>query len=88
MDALLDMPDGTRLMLLAPLVRGRKGEYRNVFEEMRKAGYVRVRVDGEMRDLSEEIELDKYKIHTHRGGGGPAGDPPRGDAASRQRRSS
>jgi excinuclease ABC subunit A len=63
-DAVTGLPDGTRLMLLAPLVRGRKGEYRNVFEEMRRAGYVRMRVDGEIRDLSEEIELDKYKIHT------------------------
>ncbi|HEX5156136.1 MAG TPA: excinuclease ABC subunit UvrA [Ktedonobacterales bacterium] len=63
-DAVTSLPDGTRLMLLAPLVRGRKGEYRNVFEEMRRAGYVRMRVDGEVRDLSEEIELDKYKIHT------------------------
>ncbi|HEX6543021.1 MAG TPA: excinuclease ABC subunit UvrA [Ktedonobacterales bacterium] len=63
-DAVTSLPDGTRLMLLAPLVRGRKGEYRNVFEEMRRAGYVRMRVDGEVRDLSEEIELDKYKVHT------------------------
>jgi excinuclease ABC subunit A len=63
-DAITDKPDGTRLMLLAPLVRGRKGEYRQVFEDMRRAGYVRVRVDGETRDLSENIELDKYKQHT------------------------
>ncbi|HEV7126615.1 MAG TPA: excinuclease ABC subunit UvrA, partial [Ktedonobacterales bacterium] len=63
-DAILALPDGTRLMLLAPLVRGRKGEYRQVFEEMRRAGYVRVRVDGEVRDLAEDFELDKYKQHT------------------------
>lgn len=63
-DAITSLPDDTRLMLLAPLVRGRKGEYRNLFEEMRRAGYVRMRVDGEVRDLSEDIELDKYKIHT------------------------
>src|SRR5579884_2772013 len=63
-DAVTALPDGTRLMLLAPLVRARKGEYKNVFEDMRRAGYVRVRVDGEIRDLSEEIELDKYKQHT------------------------
>ena len=63
-DAITDKPDGTRLMLLAPLVRGRKGEYKQVFEDMRRAGYVRVRVDGETRDLSEDIELDKYKQHT------------------------
>jgi excinuclease ABC subunit A len=63
-DAITDKPDDTRLMLLAPLVRGRKGEYKQVFEDMRRAGYVRVRVDGETRDLSETIELDKYKQHT------------------------
>ncbi|MGZ3602648.1 MAG: excinuclease ABC subunit UvrA, partial [Ktedonobacterales bacterium] len=63
-DAVTGLPDNTRLMLLAPLVRGRKGEYKQVFEEMRRAGYVRVRVDGEVRDLSEDIELDKYKQHT------------------------
>ncbi len=63
-DAITSKPDGTRLLLLAPLVRGRKGEYRQVFEEMRRAGYVRVRVDGEVRDLSDVIELDKYKQHT------------------------
>jgi len=63
-DAVTALPDGTRLMLLAPLVRGRKGEYKHVFEDMRRAGYVRVRVDGEVRDLGEEIELDKYKQHT------------------------
>jgi excinuclease ABC subunit A len=63
-DAVLSLPDGTRLMLLAPLVQGRKGEYRHIFEDMRRAGYVRVRVDGEVRDLAEDIELDKYKQHT------------------------
>jgi excinuclease ABC subunit A len=63
-DAVTALPDGTRLMLLAPLVRQRKGEYKSVFEDMRRAGYVRVRVDGEIRDLSESIELDKYKQHT------------------------
>ena len=63
-DAVLGLPDGSRLMLLAPLVQGRKGEYKNIFEEMRRSGYVRVRVDGEIHDLSEEIELDKQKKHT------------------------
>jgi excinuclease ABC subunit A len=63
-DSVVALPDNTRLMLLAPLVRERKGEYKNVFEDMRRAGYVRVRVDGEVRDLGEEIELDKYKKHT------------------------
>ncbi len=63
-DAITDLPDATRLLLLAPLVRGRKGEYKQVFEDMRRAGYVRVRVDGETHDLDESIELDKYKQHT------------------------
>ncbi|HLZ21919.1 MAG TPA: excinuclease ABC subunit UvrA [Ktedonobacterales bacterium] len=63
-DAIVALPDNSRLMLLAPLVRERKGEYKNIFEDMRRAGYVRVRVDGDIRDLGEEIELDKYKKHT------------------------
>ncbi len=63
-DAVLNLPDGSRIMLLAPLVQGRKGEYKSIFEEMRRSGYVRVRVDGKIYDLSEEIELDKQKKHT------------------------
>jgi excinuclease ABC subunit A len=63
-DAVLALPDGTRLMLLAPLIRGRKGEYRHIFDEMRRAGYVRARVDGEVCDLADEITLDKNKRHT------------------------
>lgn len=63
-DAVLGLPEGSRIMLLAPLVQGRKGEYKNIFEEMRRAGYVRVRVDGEIHDLSDEIDLDKQKKHT------------------------
>jgi excinuclease ABC subunit A len=63
-DSVLDLPDGSRIMLLAPLVQGRKGEYKQIFEEMRRAGYVRVRVDGTIYDLSDEIELDKQKKHT------------------------
>lgn len=63
-DAVLGLPDGSRIMLLAPLVQGRKGEYKNIFEEMRRSGYVRIRVDGQILDLSEEIELDKQKKHT------------------------
>src|SRR5579875_472167 len=57
------MPAGSRLMILGPVVRGRKGEYRHVFEEARRAGYVRVRVDGVVRDLVEDIVLDKQKKH-------------------------
>ena len=63
-DAVLNLPAGSKIMLLAPLVQGRKGEYKNIFEEMRRAGYVRVRVDGKVHDLSDEIELDKQKKHT------------------------
>ena len=63
-DAVLNLPAGSKIMLLAPLVQGRKGEYKNVFEEMRRSGYVRVRVDGKVYDLSDEIELDKQKKHT------------------------
>jgi excinuclease ABC subunit A len=63
-DAVLTLPEGSRILLLAPLVQGRKGEYKNIFEEMRRSGYVRVRVDGKILDLSEEIELDKQKKHT------------------------
>ncbi len=63
-DAVLNLPAGSKIMLLAPLVQGRKGEYKNVFEEMRRSGYVRVRVDGNVYDLSDEIELDKQKKHT------------------------
>ncbi|HEY4034322.1 MAG TPA: excinuclease ABC subunit UvrA [Ktedonobacteraceae bacterium] len=63
-DAVLNMPEGSRILLLAPLVQGRKGEYKNIFEEMRRSGYVRVRVDNTILDLSEEIELDKQKKHT------------------------
>ncbi|MEM5776417.1 MAG: excinuclease ABC subunit UvrA, partial [Anaerolineaceae bacterium] len=58
------MPDGSRLLILAPIVRGRKGTYQTVFEEIRKAGFVRVRVDGQVYNLEDEITLDRYKIHT------------------------
>jgi excinuclease ABC subunit A len=63
-DAILDLPAGRRLMVLAPIVRDRKGEYHKVFEDARKAGFVRVRVDGQVRDLDEQISLDRYKTHT------------------------
>jgi excinuclease ABC subunit A len=63
-DAVLSLPEGSRILLLAPLIQGRKGEYKNIFEEMRRAGYVRVRVDGQILDLSDEIDLDKQKKHT------------------------
>ncbi len=62
-DQILSMPEGTRLMLLAPLIRGRKGEYRHIFENIRKEGYVRIRVDGAIRDVNENIRLAKHKVH-------------------------
>src|SRR5450759_167857 len=62
-DEVMEMGPGTRLMVLGPIVRGRKGEYRHVFEEARRAGYVRVRLDGQVRDLSEDIALEKNIKH-------------------------
>lgn len=62
-DQVLSLPEGTRLQILSPLIRGRKGEYKAVFEDARKSGYVRVRVDGSIYDLTEEISLDKNIKH-------------------------
>lgn len=63
-DRLAGLPDGTRLLVLGPLVKDRKGEHIALFEDLRKKGFVRVRVDGQMRDLSETITLAKTKNHT------------------------
>ncbi len=63
-DAILSMPEGSKIMILAPLVKDRKGHHQPVFEEVRKSGYARVRVNGTVRDVEEEIELDRYKMHT------------------------
>ena len=63
-DQVMALPAGTRLQILAPIVRGRKGEFRKEFDHLRKSGYVRVKVDGTVRELSEEILLDKNKKHT------------------------
>jgi excinuclease ABC subunit A len=63
-DAIVNLPEGSRIMILAPLIKDRKGHHRGIFEDVRKAGYVRVRVDGEVREVDEEIELDRYKMHT------------------------
>jgi len=63
-DRIEAMPEGSKLLLLAPVVRARKGTYQAVFEEVRKAGFIRVRVDGKVYNLDEEVELDRYKIHT------------------------
>jgi len=63
-DAILSLPEGRRIMIMAPLVRDRKGEHQHVFEDIRKAGFVRVRVDGRLYEVSEEMELEKNKKHT------------------------
>ncbi|OQW33130.1 MAG: ABC-ATPase UvrA [Nitrospira sp. SG-bin1] len=63
-DAIAALPEGEKFQILAPIVRGRKGEYRKELLEMRKAGYVRARVDGKLVDLGEDITLDKQKKHT------------------------
>jgi len=63
-DHIMDLPQGTRIMVLAPLVKDRKGEYKQIFEDVRKAGYVRVRVDGDVRDAAETPNLDRYKMHS------------------------
>ena len=62
-DAVKEIPTGSRIMILAPLIRDRKGEHLAVFDDLRKAGFVRVRIDGRIHDLSEEFELDKNKKH-------------------------
>ncbi len=62
-DAVLEMPPTTRLQVLAPLIRTRKGHHRPIFEEARKLGFVRVRVDGAVYELEEVPELDRYKLH-------------------------
>ena len=63
-DRILELPEGSRIQLLAPIVRGRKGQYVKELEAARKSGYARARVDGSLYDLSEKIDLDKNKKHT------------------------
>jgi len=62
-DQVLALPEATRIQVMAPVIRGKKGEHQKIFEDARKSGYVRVRVDGSLYDLSEEIALDKNKKH-------------------------
>jgi len=62
-DQILALPEGTRIQVLAPVIRGRKGEHAKIFDDARRSGYVRVRVDGNLYDLSEEITLEKNKKH-------------------------
>jgi excinuclease ABC subunit A len=63
-DRVLEFDEGTRFQILAPMVRGRKGEFEGMLEDLAKQGFSRVRVDGEVRDLTEEIKLDRYYQHT------------------------
>jgi excinuclease ABC subunit A len=63
-DQILEQPDGTRIQILAPMVRGRKGEYQKLFEQALKDGYARVRVDGQIRELRDKIAIDKKRKHT------------------------
>ncbi|HOV70322.1 MAG TPA: excinuclease ABC subunit UvrA, partial [Clostridia bacterium] len=63
-DRVMALGEGARLIIMAPLVRGRKGEHTKLFEDIRKAGFIRARINGETVDLTEEIKLDKSKKHT------------------------
>jgi excinuclease ABC subunit A len=63
-DRVLELPERTRVQILAPIVKGRKGEHIKLLQNIARQGYVRVRIDGEMRELSEEIKLEKNKKHT------------------------
>ena len=62
-ERIMKLPQGTDIQILAPLVRGRKGEYKDIFSSIQKAGFVRARVDGEVYELPAKIKLQKYKIH-------------------------
>jgi excinuclease ABC subunit A len=63
-DTIQGLPDGSRLLIMAPLIRDRKGEHKRIIEDLRKAGYVRARIDGEVLDLDDVRPLDRYKQHT------------------------
>jgi excinuclease ABC subunit A len=63
-DRILELPDGTRFQVLAPVVRGRKGEYQSLLEELSGQGYARARIDGEVHELSDPPKLARYEIHT------------------------
>ncbi len=60
----MDMPDGSRILILAPLIKDRKGHHKSIFEDLQKQGYVRVRVNGEIYEVTETPDLDRYKMHT------------------------
>lgn len=60
---ILSNMSGRKVLLLAPLVRGRKGHYRDLFEQLRKQGFLKVRIDGEIKELKERMQIDRYKVH-------------------------
>jgi excinuclease ABC subunit A len=62
-DTILDLPAGTKIQLMAPIIRARKGTYQKVFEDIKRQGFVRVRVNGEFQSVEDEITLDRYKKH-------------------------
>src|SRR2546428_172094 len=63
-DRVLELPEGTRFQVLAPVVRGRKGEYEGLIEELASQGFVRARIDGEVHELADKIKLARYEMHT------------------------
>ncbi|MEW6214362.1 MAG: ABC-ATPase UvrA, partial [Nitrospirota bacterium] len=63
-NSVMSLPQGSRLQILAPIIRERKGEYRKELQEMRREGFIRARIDGKMRDLTQDIILEKHKRHT------------------------
>ena len=63
-NSILDMEEGARLLILAPIIKDRKGEHKGVFEDLQSQGYIRVRVNGELFEVGEAPELDRYKMHT------------------------
>src|SRR5438270_8847223 len=63
-DVAKELSEGTKLQILSPVIRGRKGEYKSVLQEINRAGYVRVRVDGELYEVTDDIPMDRYKQHT------------------------
>ena len=62
-DSIMELPEGTKMMVMAPVIRGKKGEYKDVIDEIRREGFVRARIDGEIIEVDQEIELEKQKKH-------------------------
>src|SRR5206468_10823919 len=62
-DAVMSYPEGTKIQILAPSIRGRKGHYRELFEKILKDGFLRVRIDGEVKEIRKGLQADRYKVH-------------------------